>query len=150
MIEKNTDFDLNALDKKPATDIFSEFDELDELEVSEESPISNYQDLIDEAKAKKGYIEEPLESSLEDELNTTLDIDNYKDDILEKLDEIKNEKIDEPIKEIFEDIKDEDLENKDNTLEDSKALQTAFIYTSIVGFIILFICYGIYLYFLAH
>ena len=157
------------LNDEPAKDIFSEFDELDEIEVTneKENTISNFQDLIDEAKAKKenkkdldktlilnsnGLFEE-VDNSISDELdleeevyemNMTKEITNLKDEVLDKLDELQNEEIEETSEK--EEISDEELAKK---ADDDNAFRTAFIYTAIVGFVILFICYGIYLYLLA-
>ena len=157
------------LNDEPAKDIFSEFDELDEIEVTneKENTISNFQDLIDEAKAKKenkkdldktlilnsNGLFEQVDNSISDELdleeevyemNMTKEITNLKDEVLDKLDELQNEEIEETSEK--EEISDEELAKK---ADDDNAFRTAFIYTAIVGFVILFICYGIYLYLLA-
>ena len=77
-----------------------------------------------------------FEAPLEEELNKTSDISLIKDDILDKLDEMINE----PIIKTEENI----------TLKNDNSLQKAFIYTSIVGFILLMISWGIYLYIITH
>lgn len=152
------ELDNDVLDEKPAMDVFSEFDELDEIEVDvfNNTISNNYQDLINEAKAKKGIKEENvgIEDDLTDEtleMNTTKNIDNLKDEVLEKLKEIKNEETinDEPIEEVIEEpIIDEDEQKR--LAENKKALEMSFIYCSIIGFLVLFICYGVYLYFITH
>lgn len=133
-----------VLDKKEALkmketnlDVFSEFDELDSLDNTYEYTFSNFQDLIDEAKKQKEeIIMNSFEAPLEEELNKTSDISLIKDDILDKLDEMINE----PIIKTEENI----------TLKNDNSLQKAFIYTSIVGFILLMISWGIYLYIITH
>ena len=133
-----------VLDKKEALkmketnlDVFSEFDELDSLDNTYEYTFSNFQDLIDEAKKQKEeIIMNSFVAPLEEELNKTSDISLIKDDILDKLDEMINE----PIIKTEENI----------TLKNDNSLQKAFIYTSIVGFILLMISWGIYLYIITH
>ncbi|MBR3363106.1 MAG: hypothetical protein IKG40_04185 [Bacilli bacterium] len=123
--------------KETNLDVFSEFDELDSLDNTYEYTFSNFQDLIDEAKKQKEeIIMNSFEAPLEEELNKTSDISLIKDDILDKLDEMINE----PIIKTEENI----------TLKNDNSLQKAFIYTSIVGFILLMISWGIYLYIITH
>ena len=132
------------LDKKEAskmentkTDIFSEFDELDELENTNDYTFNSFQDLINEAKAKKEKIlMDSYEAPLEKELNTTKNISLLHDEILENLDNLQKEEK-------------QQIEKNNQTNEDT-SMQQAFIYTSVVGFILLFICYGIYLYIITH
>lgn len=115
------------------TDIFSEFDELDELDNTDNYPFNDIQDLINEAKAKKEEIlMDSYKAPLEEELNTTKDINTFHDEILDKLDELANEPI------------------MQKSLPANDEMQMAFIYTSVVGFLLLFICYGIYLFIITH
>ena len=138
MFKKHNDsvIDESRLASKPATiDIFTEFKELDTFEITdndldfEENLISGYQDLIDEVRAKK---EETENSDLlteltedDDEMNTTMEIDNFHDEILENMDQLQKEK-----------------EKKPMTME------LAFIYCSIIGFTVMIVGYELFFYFL--
>ena len=108
-------------------------DELDELDNTDNYPFNDFQDLINEAKAKKEEIlMDSYKAPLEEELNTTKDINTFHDEILDKLDELANEPI------------------MQKSLPANDEMQMAFIYTSVVGFLLLFICYGIYLFIITH
>ena len=119
------------------TDVFSEFDELDTLDNTYEYTFANFQDLIEEAKMQKeDILMDSFEAPLEEELSKTKDISLIKDEVLDKLDELCNEKV---------------IEVKKATVnEDINYMQKSFIYTSVVGFTLLFISWGIYLYIITH
>ena len=118
------------------TDIFSEFDELDTLDNTYEYTFTNFQDLIEEAKTRKeGILMDSFEAPLEEELNTTKDISLIQDSILDKLDSLRNEPA---------------LEIKEKPKEEENYMQKAFIYTAIIGFSLLMIAWGIYLFIITH
>ncbi len=118
------------------TDIFSEFDELDTLDNTYEYTFTNFQDLIEEAKTRKEEIlMDSFEAPLEEELNTTKDISLIQDSILDKLDSLRNEPA---------------LEIKEKPKEEENYMQKAFIYTAIIGFSLLMIAWGIYLFIITH
>ena len=123
--------------EKMETDVFSDFDELDTLDNTYEYTFTNFQDLIDKAKTQKEEIlMDSFEAPLEEELNTTKDISLIKDEVLDRLDELSCE----PILEIEDSV----------MIEEDTSMQKAFVYTSIVGFSLLLICWGIYLYIITH
>ncbi len=142
--------DKSRLASKPANrDIFTEFEELDSFDSTNEdvdfkkSLIDGYQDLIDEAKAKKKdeILDEPLEN---DQLNNTMEISNFHDEILEKIDEMKEQEAKAAI----------EVANETNEVSDSPkkimSLESAFIYCAILGFIIMIFGYEWIFYILNH
>lgn len=99
---------------------------------SRSMPVNNYQDLINEAKAKK--YKKPLMTpeilTIEnDEMENTREIVTFSDDVLDRLDEM--------------------IAKKTKAKEDV-SLETSFIYCSILGFITLFMGYGVFLYIISH
>ena len=92
-------------------------------------PVSNYQDLINEAKAKKNKkpIMMPEVLTIEDDMEQTKELVNFSDEILDKLDEMIAKK---PKKKVQSDM----------------SLEASFIYCSILGFITFFMGYGVFLY----
>ena len=115
------------------TDIFNDFDELDKLDDTYNYTFDNLKNLSEEIELQEEL--NSFETPLEKELNTTKDISLIKDEILDKLDKISNEPY---------------LEINEEEIEEDNSMQTAFVYTFIIGFILLMICWGIYLYIITH
>ena len=118
-LNKMTNSEDILFDNKPA-DVFNDFHELDKLDVtSDENSISNFHDISDETKAENETIKTLDDGYKEiDEMNLTKEIDTLKDDVLDRLDEISTS-------------------SKKSKNEAVKNIQTAFIYTSTIGFVIL-------------
>lgn len=115
------------------TDIFNDFDELDKLDDTYNYTFDNLKNLSEEIELQEEL--NSFETPLEKELNTTKDISLIKDEILDKLDKISNEPY---------------LEINEEEIEEDNSMQMAFVYTFIIGFILLMICWGIYLYIITH
>lgn len=133
--------DKSRLASKPANmDIFKNFEELDTFEVTDEdiefeqTLVDGYQDLIDEAREKKNSL---IEELFESDMENTMEIDNFHDEILSEIENMENNKQEKALE------VDEKEEKKPMTME------AAFIYCSILGFIIMIFGYE-WFYYIMH
>ena len=155
----DTKVDSSRLASTPAKiDIFSQFEELDDinnsyedvsvLEQTFEEPIEAYNESLD-------FINE-LDTSVEEDLDKTMEIDTITDEVIENYDRIINSN-DEVLKNsdtinIENDeglninepatIQNEDVREK----KEPMSIATAFINCSVLGFITMFFAYGMFFY----
>lgn len=160
----DTKVDSSRLASTPAeVDIFSQFKELDDinnshedvsiLEQTFEEPIEAYSESLD-------FINE-IDTSIEEKLNKTMEIDTINDEVLDNYDRIINSSTDvievldlnEPITIKNEEVN-EVLDSNDGSVQnvdvkekkEPMSIATAFINCSVLGFITMFFAYGMFFY----